>query len=104
MFRAFGYEPQQDESGEAVWQFDGKLDFEGHRADYHVVNGNGVILRPTGSTFTVEGQEVPEMAPVPGYHVNIRWLGPVEMIPDFGPARFAPEPATPECRFSARPS
>ena len=32
----------------------------------------GTIYQPTGETSLVDGQEVPVMAPVSGYHVNVR--------------------------------
>lgn len=32
----------------------------------------GAIYKPTGETMVVEGEEVQVMAPVPGYHVNVR--------------------------------
>lgn len=95
MFVAFGYAPDP----EVGWQADGKIDFEGHRADFRVVNGDGVIRRETGGVLLVEGVEVPETAPVPGYHVNLIWQGPDELIPDFGPVRLDPPPLTPECVF-----
>ncbi|MFM1693263.1 hypothetical protein [Aeromonas salmonicida] len=32
----------------------------------------GTIYQPTGDTILVDGQEVPAMAPVSGYHANVR--------------------------------
>lgn len=32
----------------------------------------GTIYKPTGGVLTVDGMEVPEMAPIPGYHANLR--------------------------------
>ncbi|MDX7830030.1 hypothetical protein [Aeromonas dhakensis] len=32
----------------------------------------GTIYQQTGETMVVEGEEVQVMAPVPGYHVNVR--------------------------------
>ena len=32
----------------------------------------GTIYQPTGETTLVDGQEAPVMAPVSGYHVNVR--------------------------------
>lgn len=32
----------------------------------------GTIYQPTGEVTLVDGQEVPVMAPAPGYHVNVR--------------------------------
>lgn len=36
----------------------------------------GTIYQPTGETSLVDGQEVPVMAPVSGYHVNVRTSSP----------------------------
>ncbi|MBL0511850.1 hypothetical protein [Aeromonas media] len=44
-------------------------------AFYHpdaVLDVIGTIYAPTGETMTVDGETVPVMAPVPGYHVNVR--------------------------------
>ena len=35
----------------------------------------GTIYRPTGAVETVEGMEVPVMAALEGYHVNVRAVG-----------------------------
>jgi hypothetical protein len=40
----------------------------------------GIIYRPTGNVIDQDGIEVPEMEPMPGWHVNIRIL--VGLIPD----------------------
>ena len=32
----------------------------------------GTIYQPTGETMMIEGEVVPVMAPVPGYHANVR--------------------------------
>lgn len=32
----------------------------------------GTIYQPTGDSVTVEGESVPVMAPVSGYHANVR--------------------------------
>ena len=63
----------------------------------------GTLYEPTGETLTdVEGNEYPEMAPVPGYHVN------VFVHPDHEAAYRAvlsdvlidPEPETPHVRYA----
>lgn len=42
----------------------------------HSIDIVGLIHEPTGTTLTDdEGNEHPEMAPVPGWHVNLRILG-----------------------------
>jgi len=35
----------------------------------------GTIYRPTGEVETVDGMEVPVMAAIEGYHVNVRAVG-----------------------------
>lgn len=32
----------------------------------------GTIFKPTGDVLTVDGMEVPEMAPIAGFHANLR--------------------------------
>ena len=32
----------------------------------------GIIYQPTGETSLVDGEQVPVLAPVPGYHANVR--------------------------------
>lgn len=39
---------------------------------YAAVDVIGVIYKPTGKVLTTEEGEVPEMAPVEGWHVNVR--------------------------------
>ncbi|WP_033136997.1 hypothetical protein [Aeromonas finlandensis] len=36
----------------------------------------GTIYQPTGETTMVDGESVPVMAAVPGYHVNVRTTSP----------------------------
>ena len=50
-----------------------------------VVFGDGII-------FDVEGNQLP------GLHINVRWRGPVEKLPDFGEAVVVP--TDPACRFA----
>lgn len=40
-----------------------------HGSDISVI---GTIYQPTGETTLVDGEQVPVMAAVPGYHVNVR--------------------------------
>ncbi|WP_421202708.1 hypothetical protein [Aeromonas sp. 602658] len=42
-------------------------------ADISVI---GTIYQPTGETTIVDGESVPVMAAVPGYHVNVRTTSP----------------------------
>ena len=39
---------------------------------YAAVDVIGVIYKPTGKMLTTDEGEVPEMAPVEGWHVNVR--------------------------------
>ena len=32
----------------------------------------GIIYNPTGNQIIIDGVEMPEMAPIPGWHVNVR--------------------------------
>lgn len=40
--------------------------------NYRHIDTIGVIYKPTGETQTVDGRELPVMAPIPGWHVNVR--------------------------------
>ena len=48
--------------------------FEGEerRAKYQAIDVIGVIYKPTGNMLPTDEGEVPEMAPVEGWHVNVR--------------------------------
>ena len=48
--------------------------FEGEerRPKYAAVDVIGVIYKPTGKMLTTDEGEVPEMAPIDGWHVNVR--------------------------------
>jgi len=64
-----------EETGETVYTLSGDpflvMNSLGHSFD--IV---GVIQRPTGSTIIdAQGAEYPEMAPIPGWHVNLRIRG-----------------------------
>ena len=46
-----------------------------HSLDY-AIDVVGTISEPTGNTLTdAEGNDYPETAPVPGWHINIRLVG-----------------------------
>jgi hypothetical protein len=58
---------------------------------YHVTDGHkfaldviGTIYRPTGKMLDTDMGEVPETAPLPGYHANLR-----VMTADFDPESLA---------------
>ena len=50
--------------------FDGEGD--DRRPKYAAIDIIGTIYKPTGEMITTDEGEVPEMAPVEGWHVNVR--------------------------------
>ena len=53
---------------------------------YHVTDGHkfaldviGVIYRPTGKMLDTDMGQVPETAPLPGYHANLRVMGEFDL-------------------------
>ena len=63
------------ETGEEHTQLEGDPYLVSTTHDY-AIDVVGVIYEPTGNTLTDdEGNEYPEMAPVPGWHINIRLIG-----------------------------
>jgi hypothetical protein len=63
------------ETGEESTQIEGDPYFVSDTADY-AIDVVGVIQKPTGVTLTDdEGYEYPEMAPLDGWHVNLRLSG-----------------------------
>lgn len=66
-----------EETGEETTQIEGDPYLVMHTADY-AIDIVGVIDGPTGNTLTdAEGFEYPEVAPVAGWHINIRLMGDV---------------------------
>ena len=64
-----------EETGEPVMEDDGDpyLVMHSHNHSFDIV---GLIHEPTGNMLTDdEGMEYPEMAPIPGWHVNLRIRG-----------------------------
>jgi len=45
---------------------------EERRPKYAAIDIIGTIYKPTDETITTDEGEVPEMAPLPGWHVNVR--------------------------------
>ena len=45
---------------------------EERRAKYAAIDVIGTIYEPTGEMITTDEGEVPEMAPVDGWHINVR--------------------------------
>jgi hypothetical protein len=75
----FYYQPVitsvDEETGETVETPDGDpyLVMHSHNHSFDIV---GLIHEPTGTMLTDdEGMEYPEMAPIPGWHVNLRIRG-----------------------------
>lgn len=68
-----------------------------HTADY-AIDIVGVIYEPTGNTLTDdEGNEYPEMAPLDGWHINIRIIGDARRddVEALSAYFVDPEPVTP---------
>ena len=67
--------------------------FEGddRRPRYAAIDVIGVIYKPTGKMLTTDDGAAPEMAPVPGWHVNVR-----HTQEDKNLAKYAVFPNTPE--------
>lgn len=58
---------------------------------YTAIDVIGTIYKPTGEMLTVEdGEPVPEMAAIPGFHVNVRHEAEAPEL-----AQFAVTPSTP---------
>lgn len=57
--------------------------FDGERALYDAIDVVGVIWSPTGGTIETGEGPVPELAPVPGWHVNVRHVGPAPALAPF---------------------
>ena len=75
----FYYQPVitsvDEETGETVETPDGDayLVMHSHNHSFDIV---GLIHEPTGNMLTdADGMEYPEMAPIPGWHVNLRIRG-----------------------------
>lgn len=63
------------ETGEESTQLEGNPYLVMHTQDY-AIDVVGIIMDPTGNTLVDdEGFEYPEMAPLPGWHINIRLMG-----------------------------
>lgn len=64
---------------------------EDRRPKYAAIDIIGTIYKPTGETITTDEGEVPEMAPVSGWHVNVRHTEKVGAL-----AKYAVSPKTPQ--------
>jgi hypothetical protein len=58
-------------------------DFELLRVGQFDLDVIGPIFKPTGQTTTIDGEEVPTMEQLDGYHANIRGITPeqAELLP-----------------------
>jgi hypothetical protein len=69
------YITEVDEEGNETQVADGDPYLVSHTHDY-AIDVVGVLQEPTGTMLTDdEGNEYPEMAPVDGWHINIRLVG-----------------------------
>lgn len=69
------YVTNVDEEGVETQVADGDPYLVAHSHDY-AIDVVGVLQEPTGNTLTDdEGNEYPEMAPMAGWHVNMRLVG-----------------------------
>ena len=69
------YITEVDEEGVETQVADGDPYLVAHSHDY-AIDVVGVLHEPTGNTLTDdEGDEYPEMAPMAGWHVNMRLVG-----------------------------
>jgi hypothetical protein len=98
-FALYGSGTAVGPDGETAWPSCGT--YQGHRYDIAIVGADGTPFRPTGESVETDPEfgPAPVLAPVAGFHVNVLWQGPPELIPDFGAARVFP--VTPECVFAA---
>lgn len=49
--------------------------FDGETPRYTAIDIIGTIYKPTGNMIATDEGEVPEMAPIDGWHVNVRHMG-----------------------------
>ena len=85
------------ETGEESTQLEGDPYLVMHTADY-AIDIVGTIHEPTGNTLTDdEGNEYPEMAPLDGWHINIRIMGDARRddVEALSAYFVDPEPVTP---------
>lgn len=86
----FAGEDAFDLPSDGIWHDD-----QGREVAYYLIDvvfGTGIIYKNVGT------DEEPVMQQVPGFHINGRWIGPLELVPDFGEALIMVD--NPSCRFS----
>jgi hypothetical protein len=71
---------------------DGNVTATEPRQKYLAIDTIGVIYKPIGETTVQDGMEVPVLAPIEGWHVNVRHTEPA---PELDPYKATPDPATP---------
>ena len=64
---------------------------EDRHPKYAAIDVIGIIYKPTGKMITADEGEVPEMAPVAGWHVNVRHTSKVPEL-----ERYRVHPVTPQ--------
>lgn len=87
-FKVRGLVPQDSDE----FYVDGRTDEPAANWAIDVVYGTGVVYKNTGT------EELPIMAIVSGFHVNLRWEGPPDLAPAFEQVEV--EPLTPVCKFA----
>lgn len=55
-----------------AWDEEGNVTATEPRQAYANISTIGIIYKPTGETTEQNGMTVPVMAPIPGWHVNVR--------------------------------
>lgn len=85
-----------EETGEETQTPDGDPYLVKNTRDYSI-DVVGTMHKPTGNTLTDdEGNEYPEMAPIPGWHINIRLAGDaVRQLVETLDTQYGVEPNTP---------
>ena len=85
-----------EETGEPIMENDGDAYLVTGSAD-HAFDIVGLIHKATGNMLTdADGMEYPEMAPVPGWHINLRIRGDyMRAEAEAIDAEYGVEPATP---------
>jgi hypothetical protein len=57
--------------------------FDVEKLKYTYIDQIGVIYKPTGKTVASESSDTPEMAPVDGWHVNVRHVEEAPELDEF---------------------
>jgi hypothetical protein len=83
----------EDETLADAVLFDMVHDGEGYtkRPRYVAIDVIGTIYKPTGKMLTTDEGEVPEMAAIPGWHVNVRHTSEAPEL-----EQYRVHPATPQ--------